>query len=111
MASAKSLPQAPAPTPLMDKIGVYFRDKSGTCIVFSFGRKYIHAVALDGSISCVEIPRDAQMRPVLLMGQTYPIQSAAQRYLNSGLPITEKATQILRNIVNSEPITAEPEAA
>ena len=101
-------------------LGVYFHpeisitsngsaatQRSRTCIVFSVGRKYMHAVTMDGSIGCVEIARDTKLEPLMLKGKPYPIQRAAELYLKSTLTKTERAVKVLTNLLNSLPIDQE----
>lgn len=97
-------PKATAPAALMDKVGVYYLDASRTGIIFSFGRKWMHAVSFTNPTTCVEIERDAQLRPVLLKGLPYPVQDAARRFLAAGFSITERATKVLTNLLNNEAI-------
>lgn len=108
-------PKVNAPIALMDKVGVYFLESSHTGIVFSFGRKYMHAVSFTNPVTCVELPRDAQLRPVLLKGVPYPLQDAARRMLGAGLSITERATKVLAALMHNEVIepedTCEPSTA
>lgn len=98
-------------------LGVYFHpeisitskgsaasQRSRTCIVFSVGRKYMHAVTMDGSIGCVEIARNIKLEPLMLKGKPYPIQRAAELYLKSTLTKTERAVKVLTNLLNTLPI-------
>ena len=102
-------------------LGVYFHpeinvtskgsaatQRSRTCIVFSIGRKHMHAVTMDGIIGCVEIARDTQLEPLMLKGQPYPIQRAAELYLKSTLTKTDRAVKELTKLLNTLPI--DPEA-
>lgn len=96
-------------------LGVYFNpdeggkfptQRSATCIVFSIGRKYQHAVAFGHTIRCVEIEKERTLRPVPYKGGAvaYPITLAAQRYIDSKLPMTERAATVLRNLLANVPI-------
>lgn len=78
--------------------------RSATCIVFSIGRKFKHAVAFGATIRCVEIDLENTLRPVMYKGAAYPIAMAAQRYLNAGMVMTERAEKVLRNLIANEPI-------
>lgn len=102
-------------------LGVYFHpelnvtskgsastQRSRTCIVFSVGRKYLHAVTMDGTIGCVEIDKDTKLEPLMLKGQPYPIQRAAELYLKSTLTKTDCAVKELTKLLNTLPI--DPEA-
>ena len=102
-------------------LGVYFHpeinvtskgsaatQRSRTCIVFSVGRSYMHAVTMDGTIGCVEILKGTKLEPLMLKGKPYPIQRAAELYLKSTLTKTDRAVKVLTNLLNTLPI--DPEA-
>ena len=78
--------------------------RSRTCIVFSVGRKYMHAVTMDGTIGCIEIARETKLEPLLLKGKPYPIQRAAELYLKSTITKTELAVKVLTKLLNTLPI-------
>ena len=99
------------------KLGVYFHpeisitskgsaatQRSRTRIVFSVGRKYMHAVTMDGTIGCVEIAKDTKLEPLMLKGKPYPIQRAAELYLKSTLTKTDRAVKVLTNLLACVPI-------
>ena len=93
-------------------LGVYFHpeinvtskgsaatQRSRTCIVFSVGRKYMHAVMMDGTIGCVDIAKDTKLEPLMLKGAPYPIRRAAELYLKSTLTKTERAVEVLTHLL------------
>ena len=101
-------------------LGVYFHSeihvtskgsvatqRSRTCIIFSVGRKSMHAVTMDGSIGCIEIAKDRHLEPLMLNGKPYPIERAAALYLGSALTKTEVAVKVLTKLLNGLPIDQE----
>ena len=88
-------------TELLNSPGVYYiggNGSSATGVVFEFEDTAIYAVAFTNPIAVVCLPRDAQLKPVLLGHAPYPMQLAAVRMLNSGFAMSERAAEVLRGL-------------
>ena len=93
------------PTPLHEALCVFYLPpteeycgRSHTGIVFSVGRKWVHAVAFYATITCVELPRDSILKPVQLLGAPYEMARAARMMLDSRLPCTDRAREVLEDL-------------
>ena len=73
-----------------------------TCIAFSAGRKYLHAVCMDQPIGLVALPLEHDLVPLHLKGQPYPVRRAARIYLRSQIAKTGRAKRILRQLAKGE---------
>ena len=79
-------------------------DGSRSMIAFAAGRTYTYAVAMDTPIKVVKLERPQLLRPATLKEKPYPVSRAARIYLKSELPITKRASQILRALIKRQAV-------
>jgi hypothetical protein len=81
---------------------VYRDHQARTHLVFKEGRKFVHAVALDGHVCTRALPKEAMryLRPMELKGRPYPIARAARALLRAGkaMGITNTAKVVLKQL-------------